>query len=74
MRKDIEVVDRYNVFRKYHEIRKLINTKNIVSDVGVDEATYYRIVNADFFPNLRTLLKLETAFKNRLERIKQCLE
>ena len=74
MRKDIEAIDRNNILRKYYEIRKLINTKNIVSDSGVDEATYYRILNKDYFPNLRTILKLETAFKNRLERIKQCLE
>ena len=74
MREDIEIIDRDNILRKYYEIRKLINTKNIVNDSGVDEATYYRILNKDYFPNLRTILKLETAFKNRLERIKQCLE
>ena len=74
MRKDIEVIDRSNIIRKYYEIKELINTKNIVSDSGVDEATYYRILNEDYFPNLRTILKIETAFKNRLERIKQCLE
>ena len=74
MREDIEVIDRNNILRKYYEIRKLINTKNIVNDSGVDESTYYRILNKDYFPNLRTILKLETAFKNRLERIKQCLE
>ena len=74
MREDIEIIDRNNILRKYYEIRKLINTKNIVNDSGVDEATYYRILNKDYFPNLRTILKIETAFKNRLERIKQCLE
>ena len=56
MRKDIEVIDRSNIIRKYYEIRKLINTKNIVNDSGVDEATYYRILNKDYFPNLRTIL------------------
>ena len=39
MRKDIEVIDRSNIIRKYYEIKELINTKNIVSDSGVDEAT-----------------------------------
>ena len=75
MREDMEEIDRKNIIRKYYEIRKLINTKNIINDSGVDEATFYRMLkNKDYFPNLKTLIKLEIAFKNRLERIKQCLE
>ena len=74
MREDIEVIDRNNILRKYDEIRKLINTKNIISDSGIDEATYYRLLNKNYFPRMDTFIKIETAFKNRLERIKQCLE
>ena len=75
MREDMEEIDRNNIIRKFYEIRKLINNKDVLENTQVDTATFYRIINnKNYFPRINTVIKIETAFKNRLERIKQCLE
>ena len=75
MRENIELIDRNNIIRKFYEIKKLINNKDVLEITEVDQATFYRIINnKNYFPRINTVIKIETAFKNRMERIKQCLE
>ena len=75
MRENIKLIDRDNIIRKFYEIRKLIKAKDVLENTQVDEATFYRILNnKNHFPRINTIIKIETVFKNRMERIKQCLE
>ena len=75
MRENIKLIDRDNIIRKFYEIRKLMNAKDILKNTEVDEGTFYRIINnKNYFPRINTIIKIETVFKNRMERIKQCLE
>ena len=75
MRENIKLIDRNNIIRKFYEIRKLMNAKDILKNAEIDKGTFYRIIkNKNYFPRINTIIKIETVFKNRMERIKQCLE